>query len=51
MPTIMLTIILALKVVFAKSTFQLWSQVLKTKLLHCLKFILSLKSLKKQKNN
>ena len=33
----MLMIILALLVVFAKSTFQLWSQVLKIKLLHCLK--------------
>ena len=29
-------------VVFAKSTFQLWSQVLKIKLLHCHKFSLSL---------
>ena len=38
-------IILVLYAVFAKSTFQLWSQVLKIKLLHCLilKFILSLK--------
>ena len=37
MPTIMLMIILALYVVFGKSTFQLWSQVLKIKLLNCLK--------------
>ena len=42
----MLMVIPALYVVFAKSTFQLWSQVLKIKLLHCLKFILSLKKKK-----
>ena len=48
MPTIML-IILALYVVFAKSTFQLWSQVLKAGTV-ALSFSQSL-SLKKQNNN
>ena len=34
---------------FVKSTFQLWSQVLKIKLLHCLEFILSQKKKKTTK--
>ena len=48
-PTIRLMIILALQVGFTKSTFQLWSQVLKIQLLHCHSLSVSQKQNKNKK--